>query len=70
LLIYKYEEQMLRDRLDTVVSDAEIEQYFNQNASNFVLEENIVKALLSIYIFAITFIAFQKYNLKLKTFIN
>ena len=45
LLIYKYEEQMLRDKLDTVVSDDEIEQYFNQNASNFVLEENIVKAL-------------------------
>lgn len=45
LLIYKYEEQMLRDKLDTVVKDDEIEQYFNQNASNFVLDENIVKAL-------------------------
>jgi hypothetical protein len=45
LLIYKYEEQMLRHKLDTVVSDNEIEQYYNQNTSNFVLDENIVKAL-------------------------
>lgn len=45
LLIYKYEEQMLRDKLDTVVKDDEISEYFNQNASNFVLDENIVKAL-------------------------
>jgi hypothetical protein len=45
LLIYKYEELMLKDKLDTVVSDAEIEAYFNQNASNFILEENLIKVL-------------------------
>ena len=45
LLIYKYEEMMVKDRLDTVVNSNEIEEYFNQNASNFVLDENIVKAL-------------------------
>jgi hypothetical protein len=45
LLIYKYEEQMVREKLDTVVTENEIEEYFNQNASNFVLDENIVKAL-------------------------
>ncbi len=45
LLIYKYEEQMVKDKLDTVVSDDEIEKYFDQNASNFILDENIVKAL-------------------------
>lgn len=45
LLIYKYEEQMIKNKLDTVVNSDEIELYFNQNASNFVLDENIVKAL-------------------------
>ena len=45
LLIFKYEEQMVKDKLDTVVKSDEIEQYFNQNASNFILDENIVKAL-------------------------
>ena len=45
LLIYKYEEQMVKTKLDTIVGNDEIEQYFNQNASNFILDENIVKAL-------------------------
>jgi len=45
LLIYKYEELMLKDKLDTIVSDSEIEEYFNQYAANFILEENLVKAL-------------------------
>lgn len=45
LLIYKYEELMLKDKLDTIVADTTIEEYFNQNASNFILDENLVKAL-------------------------
>jgi hypothetical protein len=45
LLIYKYEEQMLKEKLDTVVSDAEADEYIKQNAANFILEENLVKAL-------------------------
>jgi hypothetical protein len=45
LLIYKYEEQMLAQKVDTVVKDAEIEEYYNNNTPNFVLEENLVKAL-------------------------
>lgn len=45
LLIHKYEEQMITDKLDTIVSDDEIEKYYNQNISNFVLENNLVKAL-------------------------
>jgi len=45
LLIYKYEEQMIKEKLDTIVKDEEMETYFNQNASSFILEENVVKAL-------------------------
>lgn len=45
LLIYKYEEQMLKEKLDTIVTDAEAEEYFNQNAANFILQDNLVKAL-------------------------
>jgi hypothetical protein len=45
LLIYKYEDQMVRERLDTIVKETEIEQYYNQNTSNFILDENLVKAL-------------------------
>lgn len=45
LIIYKYEELLLKEKLDTVVSDIEIEEYFNQNAANFILDENLLKAL-------------------------
>lgn len=45
LLIYKYEEQMVRDKVDTTVTKDEIEKYYTENSSNFVLNENLVKAL-------------------------
>jgi hypothetical protein len=45
LLIHKYEEQMINQKLDTVVSDDEIEKYYNQNTSNFILDDCLVKAL-------------------------
>jgi hypothetical protein len=45
LLIFKYEEQMVSQKIDTIVNNAEIEEYYNKNASNFILEESLVKAL-------------------------
>jgi len=36
---------MINQKLDTVVSDNEIENYYTENESNFILEENIIKAL-------------------------
>lgn len=45
LIIYKYEEQMVRDKVDTTVTKEEIEKYYADNNSNFVLNENLVKAL-------------------------
>lgn len=45
LLIYKYEEQMVREKIDTVVTQDEIEKYYNDNTSNFILDDNLIKAL-------------------------
>jgi hypothetical protein len=45
LLIYKYEEQMMREKVDTVVSKEDIENYYKDNSSNFLLNENLVKAI-------------------------
>ncbi len=45
LLIHQYEQQMLLQRLDTVVSMNEIEQFYNDNIRLFNLNYNIVKAL-------------------------
>ncbi len=45
LLIYIYEDQMIKQKLDTNVNDSEIEDYYKQNTSSFNLEDFIVKAL-------------------------
>lgn len=43
LVIYEYESALIRQRLDTVVSDAEIQSFYESNISNFQLPENIIR---------------------------
>ncbi|MDR1865397.1 MAG: hypothetical protein LBR08_07480 [Bacteroidales bacterium] len=45
LLIYKYEDRMLHEKLDTAVSDREIQDYYENNSANFILDETAVRAL-------------------------
>jgi len=45
LLIYKYETQLIKQNLDTAVTDNEIADYYEKNKSNFELKENIVKVI-------------------------
>ena len=45
LVIYEYETQLINQKLDTVVRDSEIEAYYNENQSNFKLNENIVQVI-------------------------
>lgn len=45
LIIYRYESQLISQRLDTAVSDEEIFQYYDKNKANFELKENIVKVI-------------------------
>lgn len=45
LIIFKYEDQMIKEKLDTIVTDDEIEKYYNQYTSSFNLEDYIIKAL-------------------------
>ncbi|MFP4556236.1 MAG: hypothetical protein ACLFNU_05130 [Bacteroidales bacterium] len=45
LLIFKYEQEFIRQKLDTVITTEEIEEFYEENRSNFMLNENIVKAL-------------------------
>ena len=45
LLIYKYEDLLLREKLDTVVLDTEIQTYYDANKVNFSSEEYAVKAV-------------------------
>jgi hypothetical protein len=45
LIIYSYEKELVRQRLDTVVSDAEIEKYYQDHPNDFELRDNIVKVV-------------------------
>lgn len=45
LLIFKYKQELIKQKLDTVVTDTEIEEYYNEYSANFVLNHNIVKVL-------------------------
>ena len=44
LLKYRYEQLYINQRLDTLVTDAEIEEYYAGHASSFVLERPVIKA--------------------------
>jgi hypothetical protein len=45
LVIYQYQQQMMLEKMDTVVTDKEMESYYSSNESSFQLTSNIVKAL-------------------------
>jgi len=45
LFIYQYQRQMMVEKMDTTISDDEMESYFAANAKKFTLSSNIVKAL-------------------------
>lgn len=43
LLIYEYQQQLVREKLDTGVTDAEILTFYDENKAAFQLKKNIVK---------------------------
>ena len=45
LLIYKYEQNLILQKLDTLIPAEQIEDYYTENPSNFNLDRHIVKAL-------------------------
>jgi hypothetical protein len=45
LLIYAYQQSYLQQKLDTIVTIKEIEDYYNENKSNFVLVESLMKGV-------------------------
>lgn len=44
LIIFQYESLLISQQLDTEVTDAQIEDYYDKNQQNFELTQNIVKA--------------------------
>lgn len=45
LVIYAYETELISQKLDTAVSEEEIESFYKNNQSNFQLKDNIIKVI-------------------------
>ncbi len=45
LVIYQYQREMMLQKMDTTISDSELETHYLNNKESFVLNSNIVKAL-------------------------
>jgi len=43
LLIYEYQKRLVQQKLDTVVSDGEIQEYYKNHKTDFTLKRNIVQ---------------------------
>ncbi len=45
LIIYHYETKLINQNLDTIVTETDIEEYYNSHLNDFELKENITKAI-------------------------
>jgi len=45
LIVYSYEKELIKQRLDTIVSAHEIQEFYDNNNQNFELRNDIVKVL-------------------------
>lgn len=45
LITFAYEKELVNQKLDTIVTPKEIEEYYNNNKANFELKDNIIKVI-------------------------
>lgn len=45
LLIYTFENQLVNQKLDTLVSDRELKKYYKENAENFKLRQDVMQSI-------------------------
>jgi hypothetical protein len=45
LLVYRYKNELMKEKMDTTVKDSDIQKYFSEHRESFVLNRNIVKAI-------------------------
>jgi hypothetical protein len=43
LIVFEYENALVRQKLDTIIAEDEIENYYDSNQKNFLLKDNIVQ---------------------------
>lgn len=59
LIIFRYESELVKQKLDTTITMKEIEDYYKANSSNFLLHENIMR---------LSFVTLQKNASQLQKF--
>ncbi|MDP2339032.1 MAG: hypothetical protein Q8N05_21770 [Bacteroidota bacterium] len=45
LLVFRYRNVLMKEKMDTTVKDSDIQNYFNTHRESFILNRNIVKAI-------------------------
>lgn len=45
LLVYNYQQLLMQQNLDTIITNDQVDEYYNKNAGNFKLDSNAVKAI-------------------------
>lgn len=45
LIVYRYKNELVKQKMDTTVKESDIEKYFNEYRESFILNRNIVKAI-------------------------
>lgn len=45
LIVYKYKNELMKQKMDTTVKESDIKKYFNDHRDSFILNRNIVKAI-------------------------
>ncbi len=45
LVIFKYEQSYIAEKLDTTIAEEDIEEYYNNYSSNFILNNNLLKGI-------------------------
>lgn len=45
LIVFRYKNELIKQKMDTVVDDKDIEKYFGEHRESFILNRNIVKAI-------------------------
>lgn len=45
LIVYRYKNELMKQKMDTAVKETDIQKYFNDNKESFILNRNIVKAI-------------------------
>jgi len=45
LIVYRYKNELMKQKMDTTVKESDVQKYFNENKESFILNRNIVKAI-------------------------